>query len=217
MLNLLSRHRVLHCLATACMPSSPEPPPPSPRRVQNAGKSSLINAMRQAARLPKEKDVTTAPLPGTTLGEPRHRKTGCGSWRPDGGGCSGWCMRLYRLLPAAQDISSSAAGLLRCPPSAAPVCAARPCRHAARGRPAAHRLQDAGHARRAARTPGKCGAARPACDCNASALSLPWPAPLYWSRRAAGQLQACLAAQVGRALHHCPALIPSLGVSWRAT
>lgn len=25
--------------------------------------------MRQAARLPKEKDVTTAPLPGTTLGE----------------------------------------------------------------------------------------------------------------------------------------------------
>ena len=37
--------------------------------LQNAGKSSLINAMRQAARLPREKDVTTAPLPGTTLGE----------------------------------------------------------------------------------------------------------------------------------------------------
>ncbi|KAI3430584.1 hypothetical protein D9Q98_005177 [Chlorella vulgaris] len=36
--------------------------------AQNAGKSSLINAMRQVARLPKEKDVTTAPLPGTTLG-----------------------------------------------------------------------------------------------------------------------------------------------------
>lgn len=38
-------------------------------RLQNAGKSSLINAMRQVARLPKERDVTTAPLPGTTLGE----------------------------------------------------------------------------------------------------------------------------------------------------
>ena len=37
--------------------------------LQNAGKSSLINAMRQAARLPRDKDVTTAPLPGTTLGE----------------------------------------------------------------------------------------------------------------------------------------------------
>ena len=37
--------------------------------LQNAGKSSLINAMRQAARLPKDNDVTTAPLPGTTLGE----------------------------------------------------------------------------------------------------------------------------------------------------
>lgn len=36
--------------------------------AQNAGKSSLINAMRQVARLPKERDVTTAPLPGTTLG-----------------------------------------------------------------------------------------------------------------------------------------------------
>jgi hypothetical protein len=29
--------------------------------------------MRQVARLPKEKDVTTAPLPGTTLGERRCR------------------------------------------------------------------------------------------------------------------------------------------------
>ncbi|KAL4448813.1 hypothetical protein ABPG77_007530 [Micractinium sp. CCAP 211/92] len=36
--------------------------------AQNAGKSSLINAMRQVARLPKERNVTTAPLPGTTLG-----------------------------------------------------------------------------------------------------------------------------------------------------
>jgi hypothetical protein len=42
-------------------------------RAQNAGKSSLINAMRAAARLPREKDVTTAPLPGTTLGEAGQR------------------------------------------------------------------------------------------------------------------------------------------------
>jgi len=50
------------CFATASVSSRPND-------AQNAGKSSLINAMRQAARLPKEKDVTTAPLPGTTLGE----------------------------------------------------------------------------------------------------------------------------------------------------
>ncbi|PSC71397.1 IMP dehydrogenase GMP reductase [Micractinium conductrix] len=48
--------------------------------AQNAGKSSLINAMRQAAGLPRERDVTTAPLPGTTLGMlrvPGLLPTGC--------------------------------------------------------------------------------------------------------------------------------------------
>ena len=48
--------------------------------MQNAGKSSLINAMRQAARLPRGKDVTAAPLPGTTLGMlrvPGLLPTGC--------------------------------------------------------------------------------------------------------------------------------------------
>eukprot|EP00887_Chlorella_sp_A99_P007378 scaffold2.g7378.t1 len=41
--------------------------------AQNAGKSSLINAMRQVAGLRQELDVTTAPLPGTTLGTLRVR------------------------------------------------------------------------------------------------------------------------------------------------
>ncbi|GAB4820166.1 hypothetical protein N2152v2_007212 [Parachlorella kessleri] len=36
--------------------------------AQNAGKSSLINAMRGVAGLGKERNVTAAPLPGTTLG-----------------------------------------------------------------------------------------------------------------------------------------------------
>ncbi len=36
--------------------------------MQNAGKSSLINAMRQAAGLGKSRNITTASLPGTTLG-----------------------------------------------------------------------------------------------------------------------------------------------------
>jgi ribosome biogenesis GTPase A len=36
--------------------------------AQNAGKSSLINAMRAEVGLKQERDVTTAPLPGTTLG-----------------------------------------------------------------------------------------------------------------------------------------------------
>ena len=52
--------------------------PRAARPLQNAGKSSLINAMRQVARLPKERDVTTAPLPGTTLGE-RPALAGCAS------------------------------------------------------------------------------------------------------------------------------------------
>lgn len=37
--------------------------------AQNAGKSSLINAMRGVAGLGEERNVTAAPLPGTTLGE----------------------------------------------------------------------------------------------------------------------------------------------------
>lgn len=71
---VLSYRLPCHCICPvvpqccACMPI------PAPPAVQNAGKSSLINAMRQAARLPKEKDVTTAPLPGTTLGK---RPAGC--------------------------------------------------------------------------------------------------------------------------------------------
>ena len=36
--------------------------------VQNAGKSSLINAMRQAVGLGSGRNITTAALPGTTLG-----------------------------------------------------------------------------------------------------------------------------------------------------
>jgi ribosome biogenesis GTPase A len=36
--------------------------------AQNAGKSSLVNALRAAAGLPRSRDVTAAPLPGTTLG-----------------------------------------------------------------------------------------------------------------------------------------------------
>ncbi|KAG7671412.1 hypothetical protein Ndes2526A_g02061 [Nannochloris sp. 'desiccata'] len=36
--------------------------------AQNAGKSSLINAMRSAVGLPREKKVTVAAVPGTTLG-----------------------------------------------------------------------------------------------------------------------------------------------------
>ncbi len=36
--------------------------------AQNAGKSSLINAMRSAVGLPRERKVTVAPVPGTTLG-----------------------------------------------------------------------------------------------------------------------------------------------------
>lgn len=36
--------------------------------AQNAGKSSLINAMRREAGLSKERNITTASLPGTTLG-----------------------------------------------------------------------------------------------------------------------------------------------------
>lgn len=36
--------------------------------AQNAGKSSLINAMRKEAGLSKERNITTASLPGTTLG-----------------------------------------------------------------------------------------------------------------------------------------------------
>lgn len=43
--------------------------------AQNAGKSSLVNAMRRAATGKSNvdeglKDITVAPLPGTTLGEP---------------------------------------------------------------------------------------------------------------------------------------------------
>ena len=37
--------------------------------MQNAGKSSLINAMRQAAGLSTAHNITTATMPGTTLGE----------------------------------------------------------------------------------------------------------------------------------------------------
>ncbi len=36
--------------------------------AQNAGKSSLINSMRRCAKLPPSRDLTTAVLPGTTLG-----------------------------------------------------------------------------------------------------------------------------------------------------
>lgn len=36
--------------------------------LQNAGKSSLINAMRQAVGLGRDRNITTASLPGTTLG-----------------------------------------------------------------------------------------------------------------------------------------------------
>lgn len=36
--------------------------------AQNAGKSSLINAMRSEAGLKEERNLTSAPLPGTTLG-----------------------------------------------------------------------------------------------------------------------------------------------------
>ena len=58
---------------------SPAPCRPAPQ-AQNAGKSSLINAMRGTARLKRDKDVTTAPLPGTTLGMlrvPGLLPTGC--------------------------------------------------------------------------------------------------------------------------------------------
>lgn len=41
--------------------------------AQNAGKSSLINAMRSVAGLREEHNVTTAPLPGTTLGALRSK------------------------------------------------------------------------------------------------------------------------------------------------
>ena len=36
--------------------------------AQNAGKSSLINSLRRCAKLPQTHDLTTAVVPGTTLG-----------------------------------------------------------------------------------------------------------------------------------------------------
>lgn len=36
--------------------------------AQNAGKSSLINSLRRCAKLPQSHDLTTAAVPGTTLG-----------------------------------------------------------------------------------------------------------------------------------------------------
>lgn len=47
--------------------------------AQNAGKSSLINAMRAVAGLGEERNVTAAPLPGTTLGA-RGAGGGAGVW-----------------------------------------------------------------------------------------------------------------------------------------
>ena len=50
--------------------------------AQNAGKSSLVNAMRRAATGKSNvdeglKDITVAPLPGTTLGEPLSCLSSC--------------------------------------------------------------------------------------------------------------------------------------------
>lgn len=114
-----------------------------PPTLQNAGKSSLINAMRQAARLPKEKDVTTAPLPGTTLGEHRLFTEPLLSQLLVAG-------PLHALAPCVHE------PILPWLASKPPCVPLLPdCRHAARGRPAARRLQDAGHPGRAARVPGK--------------------------------------------------------------
>lgn len=158
--------------------------------------------------------MTTAPLPGTTLGElavlgwltvqmSRLPIAGCAAAMGE--------VLVAPCMTAWRQRTYQGAGLhLTCVPLSC-VCIRR---HAARGRSAAHWLQDAGHTRRAARAPGK-------------AHTMPgqgWPAGSRWSRAACSkqgvsvvQLSVCVSPRQYPACcapRSWPATSPPMRCAW---